>query len=147
MDELAMAAWAHYLADIDADMLRALIDAWVMKESRAPSIADLMDRVSALHGTDGETAWQKVMRMVTGGGFRDRTMMGSPVLPRGFTGDLALEDAVKSAGGWVALARSDEERLVWAKKEFLAAYSRHTQTNGAKSALGAGWKELADGHA
>ncbi len=71
-----------------------------------------------------------------GGAFRDRTKMGSPILPLGFTGDQTLESAVREAGGWEALARADEQQMAWKKKAFLAAFSTNTQYRGAAHALG-----------
>lgn len=145
MDDLAMAAWGHYLADIDAAVLRSVVDAWVLTETRPPSIADLRDRVAALNGTDAESAWQRVVRILASGGFRDRTKMGGPVLAPGFTGDPALEDAVRDAGGWSDLARSDEKALVWAKKDFVAAYAKQSGAHEALTALGMGAGALTDG--
>jgi len=140
-----MAAWGHFLADVDATTLLAVIDKWVRLEPRQPSIADILDRVSAFHGTDAESAWKEVRKILTGGGFRDRTRIGGPPKPRGFSGNLPLEDAVQDAGGWLKLAGSDENGLIWAKKEFIAAYAREGVIREAYLALSGGEEELEGG--
>jgi hypothetical protein len=143
MDDLAMASWGHYLAGIDADTLRDVIDHWVLHESRPPSIADLVDRLAARRGADAESAWKHVRSILMSGGFRDRVHGGFQ--PRCFTGDLALEDAVASAGGWADLAKSDEKDLVWRKMDFVAAYAKQSGIHQSLVALTAGAKELTDG--
>jgi hypothetical protein len=141
-----MAAWGHFLADIPSDILSGVVEAWVRKESRAPSIADLLERVAALDGDDAESAWKEVMSLVTTGQYRDRTQMGSPVKDVGWTKNPAMEAAVKETGGWAALGAADAKALVWAKKEFIAAYARQAEKRIMQIALAVGArKELADG--
>jgi hypothetical protein len=135
MDDIAVAAWGHYLADIEAEALRQIVDAWVMREVRPPSIADIRERLAALGGTDAESRWQDAMRMVMHGAFRAPDRREKPF---GWTGDPQLEHAVKAAGGWINLGQMDEKQLTWAKKEFVQAYGHTAQRLDVQSALGSG---------
>ena len=134
--EAGLKIWEEFLSDIPGPILAEVVRRWVMGSERPPTIAAIREEVAKLSGEDAEAAWKKVMDIVRNGRFRDRSVMGSPALPRGFTGDLLLEDAVREAGGWIALARSTEEQLVWEKKQFLAAYGSLTRFRGAAQTLG-----------
>jgi hypothetical protein len=146
--EAGMAAWAHALRDIPAETLAGVADAWIRNESKPPTIADIRADADALSTHDTDVALRGLENMVMNGEFRDRTKMGGPVRPRGFTGNPALEDAVAEAGGWTALAAMDTQELEWAKKKFIKAFKDAKKVNDARMhiALNAdGREELTDG--
>jgi hypothetical protein len=146
--EAGLAVWMQRLKDIPGKELTLIVAEWVDNETRSPTVADIRSRASAVAGTGPEEDWKTVMYTVTNGRFRDRTKMGAPPLERGFMGNDALEDAVAEAGGWLALARSDVDELVWRKKSFMAAYREARATHDTRTALAldaASRKELTDG--
>jgi len=139
-------AWARYIVDIPGDTLLSIVDEWNRHERRAPKAADLLDRFAARKGEDGETAWNRVLSILRSGGFRDREQMNAPPKERGFTGDPVLEEAVQAAGGWARLAAMEEKNLVFAKRDFLAAFAKETAKRATDQTLTDGMKELTDGN-
>jgi hypothetical protein len=135
MDDVGVAAWAHYLADIDAATLRQIVDAWVSRETRPPSIADIRERLAGLDGSDAEAAWLRVLKLVMHGSFRAADRREKAF---GWTGEPRLEHAVKAAGGWINLGLMDDKQTTWAKKEFIQAYGHVAQRLDVQALIGAG---------
>jgi hypothetical protein len=136
--EAGLVVWEHYLSEVPGDALTEIVDGWVATETRPPFIADLLERWRAKNGTDAESVWRLIERIVRNGEWRDRTKIGGPEQPFGFTGDPALEESVRAAGGWAVFSKATEQDTVWLKKAFMQAYREMSATNHARLNLAMG---------
>jgi hypothetical protein len=109
----AMAVWLKHLDALDGALFLAIVERWVERETRPPTIAAILGAARDLDpGESAEDAWLFVLDAVTHGSYRQR----------GFDPSAQIADAVRYCGGWRQIAMTNEDKLPFAKREFLAKY-------------------------
>jgi hypothetical protein len=127
-----------YERELDGVLLDAYwlaLRAWSLQEFEAAvghlmSTAEFMPRPVAFHAlrmaarpTAGE-AWARVLAHVRGGGYR-----------HGGLGDDAVESAVRTLGGYRAIALTYEDRLHFLERRFSEHYATKTSVEAIREAL------------
>jgi len=136
--ELGEVVWSHYLSVVPGSDLREIVDEWVVSETEPPTIAGLLEKWAERNGTDAESVWRLVERIVRNGEWRDPKQMGSPKREPGFTGDPVLEAGVQAAGGWAAFAKATEKDMTFLKRAFMEAYRKANAIHEARLRLAIG---------
>ena len=130
-------SWCELLADLDAGTIeKACMEAAKMCRF-FPNPGDiralLKQAESSSFGLEAETKWQQLLTWVRDNVFPDTGIRrGAPRLSP------AVEHAARAAGGVYFLERCSQQELVFARKNFLAAYGNVHEAGKSEHLIGEG---------
>ena len=137
LDEADFALYGEALADLSSDVLEAAFRRVVVVCKMFPTPADIRSLVeraeTKVSELGAESEWEKLLAWIRENYYPDTGIRrGAPRL------DPAVEHAARAAGGFHLIERCGEDKLVWCRKEFLAALSRVRETGQSQHLLGDG---------
>ena len=126
MDAATLAIYETLWLDSFATVTAGRLEAAFRKTIRAckffPKVADVWEHLDAAQGAAkdevAERAWQRLLDYIREWIHPDISFSGRPQLNE------QIDRAARAAGGLGYLRECSTDALVWAKKEFLAAYQR-----------------------
>ncbi len=128
VDQERASLWLMAFRDLEAETFHAACEGALQTCRFFPTVADIRAQITqaeeAAKEVEAEQVWQKLLgytRKWVQGDMPNRLFPGAPALPT------IVDYAARAAGGLLWIATCSEERLEWARKNFLEAYKSGKQ--------------------